>query len=142
MSRLPGFPNPETIVVLDLDTWQGLLDEDDPDRFTTDTVTPADLQDRLPLVTINRRGGAMDEIQDYPVVDVAVHGKTYNQVNDIAEAIRARLLSGYMRNQHGLIDRFECITPHQEDPDADPGIRKVVTSYIAVARRLPMSTLI
>jgi hypothetical protein len=129
-----AWPNPETLLVAAFDAWQADLDVED--RWTSAGVTPADLQEHLPFVTVSCTGGPNDDVTRFPIVVVEVLAATYDRAMAVAQEIELRLLDGFIRNVHGLMDGATQTSAHQEIPHPDPEIRRVVTTYQLATRRL------
>ena len=124
----PPFPNPERVLVTEFDTsfpWE------------SGGVTPADLEDHLPFVTVRRIGGNSDRVNDYPMLQIDVYSKTYAEATDVAEEVRRRLLDGPVFGPHGQIDRTVCTSAHIELPAENEAMRRISTQYRATCRRLP-----
>lgn len=133
------FPNAARLIVTAMDAWQGVLDP--AERWQSGGVTPPDLHTRLPFVRVTRAGGPTEDIQDFPITRVEVWAATLAQAEDVAEAVRVRLVAGHLLVVGaGLLDRTDCLSLHQEIEDDDnPDLRRVVTTYQHAARRLSIS---
>ncbi|KWT61830.1 hypothetical protein ADL21_11125 [Streptomyces albus subsp. albus] len=107
------------------------------DFGTCGTVTPADLQHRLPFVRPRRLGGGGGKVTDGPRVDIDVTARTRAEAMSIARAVQQRLLSGPLRvPAAGIIDRAVTEMGPHEVPADDPHLRRVVATYRLAARRL------
>jgi hypothetical protein len=113
------------------DTVMALLDGIAP----TYTATPATLT--MPLITVQRVGGADDGITDYPRVQVTVYGSTRPQAWELAEACRQVLLAAYntTASNGALIDRVSTVTPASQLPDPNQDARRVMAIYQVEMRR-------
>jgi hypothetical protein len=134
---LPPFPDAAAVLINDLIT-AGIAGG----SGHIGRETPSDLQDRLPFVAVARAGGPSDLVNDFPVVMVEVTAEDVVVAEEIAEQIRARVapgpyVDGPIRNARGQIDRGECASGHTEVDTADPFLRRLVTTYRLVCRRLP-----
>ncbi len=102
---------------------------------TCGTVTPPDLQPRLPFVRVQRLGGG-DRITDAPRVDIGVAAATRAEAMALARAIQQRLLSGPVRVPGArVIDRAVTEMGPHEAPADDPHTRHVVQTFRMALRR-------
>ncbi|MEU6033973.1 hypothetical protein ABZ801_01045 [Actinomadura sp. NPDC047616] len=102
---------------------------------TTVSVTPPDLQDRMPIIRVRRIGGADDGITDTSRVDVDVHASSRTEAHTLAEQVRQFLLDGPHTAHGGVIDRIVTeVAPHSLT-HPDPGTRVVTATYRATTRR-------
>lgn len=130
MKLRAGFPDIESIVCTML--------EPVADTFTR---VPEQIQDRFILV--RRIGGANDEFQDYPVVEVqayAVATSTQSTPRTVAfqmgEDIRQLMLASRRTQIAGVVvDDASTITPPDEHDDENSDVRCVVATYELTLRR-------
>lgn len=99
------------------------------------TVTPADLQDRLPFLRVHRIGGGDDFITDLARVDVEVHAGTAAQAWSLAREIQQQLISAPARTSSGVLDRCRTESGPQEIPHTNDAVRLVITTYRVAVRR-------
>jgi hypothetical protein len=134
-----SFPNAARLIVAAMESWQ---DDLPPDlKFHAGGKTPKDLQAQVPFARVTRAGGPTDEIQDFPITRIEVWADTLAQAEDVAEAIRVRLVAGHLFVPGmGMLDRTDCPSLHQEIEDDDnPHLRRVITTYQHACRRLSFS---
>lgn len=111
-----------------------------PDPTFCDTVTPADLQLKLPWIRIIRIGGRDDFVTDTARVDVDVFagGTDPRSVAwPIAERARQVLLSGPHVVGEVTIDKVITTTAATEIPWDDPEVRRWTAAYEVSCRRTP-----
>jgi hypothetical protein len=128
VTDLAGFPDLETAIrtaLADLVT----------DLAHTGTVTPADLQQRLPFIRVRRFGGTDDRLTDQARVDVDYFAASRAAAWAGAEAVRQRLISRPLRVGAVVIDQVTTTTAPIEVPWDDPNVRRVTAAYTASARR-------
>lgn len=128
MTDLPGFPDLETAI---LDALADLVGGTDH----TGTVTPADLQAKLPFIRARRFGGADDFITDAARIDVDYFAATRAEAWAGAEAVRQRLISRPLVVGSAVIDKVTTTSGPIEVPWDDPNTRRVTAAYTASARR-------
>ncbi|MGQ0774549.1 MAG: phage tail termination protein [Pseudonocardiales bacterium] len=121
--ELPPFPDAETVVL-------ELL------AAVAPTVTATADPLILPVIRVQRVGGADDGISDNPRIEVACYGATRAQAWQMAERCRQLVLAGAMTTVAGaLIDKAATETPAVQLPDDSPDVRRVVGTYRLVMRR-------
>ena len=113
------------------------------DRLAATAVdTPADLDDRVPLIQVRRIGGVDDGISDRPLIEITVYGATYRQARHMAEQCRQIVLAAGNTQVHTpehpggvLIDKAETAAPPQQVSYDNPDIRRKTATYRFVWRR-------
>lgn len=98
------------------------------------TVTPADLQARLPFHKVHRFGGSDDRITDTARVDVDTFAADHSG-RVAAEAVRQVLLAGPHRVGAVVLDRVLTASAPVEVPYGGTGVRRWTASYQISARR-------
>lgn len=127
MPDLAPFCDIETILML---AYADLVEEDH-----VVTVTPSDLENRLPLIRVHRIGGADTRIFDQPRVVVEVYAPTWAVAWPLAERCRQRLITGPVRTSAGVIGRTTTEVGPADWPYENPDIRLVRAIYRSSLRR-------
>lgn len=98
----------------------------------TGTVTPDDLQSRLPFLRIRRLPGTGNLITDAPRVEILAFADTRAEAWSIAEGVRQRLLSNIR-----AVPKVDRVTSDglQEFPWPDQSLRVVLSNYDVRTRR-------
>lgn len=103
------------------------------------TVTPSNLQVRMPFVRVGIVTGADDKVTDFSRVDVEVFAARRNHARLIAEIIRQRLIGRYLRidTPGGLIilDGVSTEVKPYALPWDDPDVDRYFGVYQVAARR-------
>jgi hypothetical protein len=106
------------------------------------TKTPAWLgapeePDAVPdYVRFLRVGGADDGVTDYPIVEVTTYAATRARSQALTSAARRRILAAAATVVDGvLLDRTGTYAGPLENPDQNPDVRAVRTSYVIEYRR-------
>lgn len=96
---------------------------------------PADVQARLPFVTVERVDGDDDFFTDYPEVDVEVFDSSRNGAYHLSEAIRQRLRDPLLNLAGVRVDRVLTSTGPRRLPwDADGTHRRGATYRLSIRR--------
>ncbi len=126
MAEVWLYPDVQRLLVEALAGWV------DADRV--DTETPADLQQQLPFIRVERIGGGRDTVSDYPTVELQFYGSTYAEVQPLAERVSEWLCTPLPPVTQ--IDRAVCTGAPVEVPYGDVRIRRMVATYQLTTRRV------
>lgn len=99
------------------------------------TVTPADLETRLPFVRVRRIGGPSTLITDRPRLDVEVYAATIGAAFQMSREIQQALISGPRSTTAGIIDRCTTEVGPREAPYENTAVRLVMGTYRLSLRR-------
>lgn len=100
------------------------------------TVTSTPNPIVVPVIRVQRVGGADDGITDYPRVEVAVYGADRAQAWDLAEQARQAILASPRSVVNGqLIDNAKTDTPATQTPYDNADVRRVVAQFRFAWRR-------
>jgi hypothetical protein len=104
-----------------------------------DTVTPADLQLRLPFVRLGALAGSDDRVTDTSLVDIEVFAAKRNHAYRISAIIRQRLTKRFLRidTPSGLVivDWASTEVKPYALPWDDPDVDRWLGQYSIAARR-------
>lgn len=123
------FPDVQKALVDDLVKLVGGLDDH------TGTVTPADLEQRLPFIRVRRLPGFHDALNDFAPVDIDIFGGSYGEAMDLARQVDAYLTAegappiavfDKIRNEGG---------PYELPWDDEGDIRRIGLNYVITSRR-------
>lgn len=102
---------------------------------TTDSQTPANLQDVLPFITARTFGGSDDGWTQTVSLDVDAFAPTYVAARALARAIRKQLEVPLLVVNGVAFDRISCLVVPFELPYADPNVRRFNATYRVTSRR-------
>ena len=107
------------------------------DLAGTGTVTPANLQDAMPFIRIQRFGGEDDGFTDASLVAIDAFSAVRADAYALAESIRQRLLANLPNIVDGItIDNATTATgPNEVQWSDDQTVRRFAASYRVTARR-------
>lgn len=125
MSDLKTFPDTEAAVLELLADFAEQLG----------TVTPADLQDVVPYIRVQRYGGGDDHITDAARVDVDVFAANRAAAWTLSATVHQRMLSFPHVLSNCVIDYVATDIGPRELPWGDPEVRRFTASYQVSARR-------
>ena len=134
MITLSPFPDVEVVLMDGLEARFVELEAGD-----VGTVTPSNLATRLGqgryFVRVGRVTGLDDRINDYPVVDVDVFGRTRSSARTLAEGIRAWLLGYPLYVGTVTLDRVRTETAPFRAPWKDETVWRFLATYQITTRR-------
>jgi hypothetical protein len=95
---------------------------------------PADLEDRLPAVRVERIGGADERFRGHPRVAVDVFAATADEARTLANAIRDALL--FLRGpvNGAVVSGVRCDSGPSRQPWANPAIHRRGATYTVSLR--------
>ena len=105
------------------------------DLAETATRSDINLQQKLPLIVVVRRGGPTGRYNDEPRLDIDTFAPTRAQARELAVAVQQRLIPGPVRLDGAVLDRVTNPSGPFELPYADDTVRRFTASYGAVLRR-------
>lgn len=107
------------------------------DLAETATLTPADLDARLPFLKVSCIGGNDNLITDLSRVDVDTFAATKAEAATLAEAVRQRLVNGkpHLITGHVLDQVKTDVKPHLVPYTDTPPPYRYTASYSVTARR-------
>ena len=128
MADLPGFPAIEDVII-----------ELVADLGAGGTAVGTDLQTTLPFIRVHRLGGTDDRITDSARIVVDAFESTRPRSQQLAEAVRQRLLNFPHVVGGAVIDRVTTVAAPQEvpwgPPNAASGVRRFTATYTVSSRR-------
>ncbi|MCQ6554794.1 hypothetical protein NPS70_16535 [Streptomyces sp. C10-9-1] len=97
-------------------------------------ATPADLEDRLPVVRVERIGGFDDRFRGHPRVAVDVFAATTDEARTLANAVRDALL--FLRGpvNGAVISDVRCDSGPSAQPWTNPAVHRRGATYTVSAR--------
>ncbi|WP_228973398.1 hypothetical protein [Streptomyces sp. DH12] len=100
----------------------------------TASVVPADLEDRLPVVRVERMGGADDRFAAHPRVAVDVFAATADEARTLANNICDALV--FLRGPVGgaVVRGVRCDAGPSRQPWSNPGVHRRGATYTVSLR--------
>lgn len=100
----------------------------------TASVAPADLEERLPVVRVERTGGPDDRFAGHPRVAVDVFAATADEARDLAARIRDGLL--FLRGPVGgaVVRGVRCTAGPSRQPWSNPSVHRRGAAYTVSLR--------